>query len=117
MSKFNIYKARCDIPTLGQSTQEELTASQIGEAIIDDQCLDNCYLTVEAGSDEDAYQVRQNKHLPIATLELDAESIKEWEDKVGETFASIFQLKGASKHIQPISKNSLIDRYKFKFKK
>lgn len=117
MTKFNIYKAGCDIPTLGQATQEELTASQIGEAIIDDPCLDNYYLTVEAGSNEDAYQVRQNKHLPIATLELDPVTIKEWEDKLGETFASIFQLKGASKHIQPISRNSLISRYKFKFNK
>lgn len=117
MSKFNIYKAGCDIPSFGQATREELIASQIGDAIIADPSLDNYYLTVEAGSNEDTYQVRQNKHFPIATLELDPVSIKEWEDKMGETFASIFQLKGASKDIQQISRNSLINRYKFKFNK
>jgi len=117
MSKFHIYMANCDIPTTGNPTKQSMIATQIAGVITSGASHGDYCLATEVGSNEDLYQVRQNKHLPIATIELDSVTAQEWEDGISATFTSIFNLAGATSNKKFNSRDDLINRYKFKYNK
>lgn len=113
MKKFNIYKNYPHMPTAEPMNEMSAIATQISSAIFNDSFC----LAAEVGSNEDGFQVRQNKHLPIGSLELNPKTAKEWEAMVESSLCSMFNMDTPKGSMQMPSVDKLIERYKFTYAK
>ena len=112
MKKFNIYVVFDGLPTTQVVTKESAIASEIAEALLADYPMIESCLAASVGSAEDAFQVRQNKNMPIGNIELDDESAKAWVNQHAETVQMLKELTGPMRCLQDAYRDCLKSLYK-----
>lgn len=117
MEKFNIYVVFDGLPTTQIVTRESVIASEIADALFADYPMIESGLAASIGSAEDAFQVRQNKNIPIGHLELDDVSADAWVNQHAHIVQQLSQLTGPMSCLQDEYRDCLKNLYKFELTK